>query len=78
MKFYTVSDAYIRFLKSIDRKVPNSYAGKKPFIGVVLEVNGHKYLVPLTSYKQKQDRIKLHCPTAVKLHERGNPPISWE
>ena len=73
MKFYTISNSYIDFLKSIDRKVPNHYGGRKPFIGVVLEVNDHKYFAPLTSYKAKQGRIKDNLPTIVKLHERSNP-----
>ncbi|NES17538.1 MAG: type III toxin-antitoxin system ToxN/AbiQ family toxin [Symploca sp. SIO3E6] len=73
MKFYTVSDAYINFLKKIDNKVPNNYQGKRAFIGVVLEINNHKYFAPLTSYKPKQDKIKTSAPTVMKLHERGNP-----
>ena len=73
MKFYTVSNAYINFLKKIDHKVPNNYQRKKPFIGVVLEINAHKYLAPLTSYKPKQDNYEKSFPTLVKLYERENP-----
>ncbi|MEM9276100.1 MAG: type III toxin-antitoxin system ToxN/AbiQ family toxin [Cyanobacteria bacterium P01_F01_bin.143] len=73
--FYTVSDSYINFLKQIERKVPNNnYSNrKKLFIGIVLEINGHKYLAPLTSYKKSQDNISDSSPTIEKLHERGNP-----
>ncbi len=73
MLFYTVDDAYISYLKNIDRSVPNNYQGKRPFIGIVLEVEGIKYLAPLTSYKAKQDQIKPGLPTILKLHERTNP-----
>jgi len=73
MKFYIVSDSYIDFLKKIDNKVPNNDQGNRAFIGVLLEINAHKYFAPLTSYKPKQDNIKTSAPTVMKLHERGNP-----
>lgn len=73
MEFYTVSDAYIAYLKAIDNKVPDNYSEKRPYIGVILEVDGHKYLAPLTSYKTKQDRIDPSTPTIFKLHEKGDP-----
>lgn len=46
MEFYTVSDAYIAWLKSIDNRVPDNYQGKRAFIGIVLDINGHQYLAP--------------------------------
>ncbi|PEH15929.1 toxN, partial [Salmonella enterica] len=48
MKFYTISSSYIKYLKDFDDKVPNSedptYNNPKAFIGIVLEIEGHKYL----------------------------------
>ena len=73
MELYTVSDAYIAWLKLIDNRVPDNYQGKRAFIGVVLDINGHQYLAPLTSYKPKQDKLKNSSPTIFKLHERSNP-----
>ncbi|NET55960.1 MAG: type III toxin-antitoxin system ToxN/AbiQ family toxin [Symploca sp. SIO2E6] len=73
MKFYIVSDAFIDFLKKIDNKVPNNYKRNRAFVGIVLEINEHKYFAPLTSYKPKQDTIRTSLPTIMKLHERGNP-----
>lgn len=77
MKFYTVADDYVSFLQTFDKKVPNNggagYKGKKVYIGVVLEIDGHKFLAPLTSYKPDQERIKSSSPSAFKLHERTNP-----
>ncbi len=61
------------FLKNIDKKVPNNYGGKRPFIGIVLNINDHEYLAPLTSYKSKQDKIKSTLPTIMKLYERRDP-----
>ncbi|WGO99788.1 type III toxin-antitoxin system ToxN/AbiQ family toxin [Saccharophagus degradans] len=73
MKFYTVEDSYIAHLKATDSNVPDNYSGKRPFIGVILEVNSLKYIAPLTSYKPKQDKIKSSQPTVFKVHERTDP-----
>lgn len=71
-KFYTVSDTYITHLKTIDARVPDNYKGARPYIGIVLEINGHRYLAPLTSYKPKQDRLSASTPSIFKLHEKGD------
>jgi protein AbiQ len=73
MKFYSVKEGYVAFLKTIDSRVPDSYNGKKPFIGVVFSIGHHKYLAPLSSYKSKQDRMDSSAPSLLKIHERGNP-----
>jgi protein AbiQ len=73
MRFYIVDDQYIRYLKTVDPKVPDNYNATKPFIGIVLDINGFKYLAPLTSYKQNQENIKSSTPTCVKMHEQGKP-----
>jgi protein AbiQ len=70
MKFYIVTNEFINFLKAFDSKVPNNYYGKRPYIGVILTINSHNFFAPLTSYKEKQDRIKSSLPTIFKLHER--------
>lgn len=72
MKFYIVDEGYINYLKTLESKVPDNYSGKRPYIGVILEVNEHKYLAPLTSYKEKQDRLKSSSPTIFKLHDKSN------
>lgn len=77
MRFYTVTDEYIAFLKQFDGKVPNNvgdgYKVAKVYVGVVLEIGTHKFLAPLTSYKPAQDRIQSSSCSAFKLHERTNP-----
>ena len=55
MKIYTVDEQYIAALKAVQpRKVLDNYQGTRPYIGVLLEVNGTKFLAPLTSHKPKQ------------------------
>lgn len=77
VRFYTVSDDYIRFLQGFDGKVPNNggaaYKGSKVYVGVVLEIGNHRFFAPLSSYKPNQDRIDSSACSAFKLHERGNP-----
>lgn len=77
MRFYIVSDKYLNYLSQFDHKVPGisgeTYKVSKPYIGIVLEIGPHKFLAPLTSYKEKQDRIKASDPGSFKLHERLNP-----
>jgi protein AbiQ len=77
LKFYVVSTAYLDHLQAVEPKVYYSkgaaYINAKPYIGIVLEVAGHKFIAPLTSYKQKHDKIKSSNVTAFKLHEKGNP-----
>ncbi|PNH98422.1 type III toxin-antitoxin system ToxN/AbiQ family toxin [Vibrio diazotrophicus] len=73
MKFYTVTDDYIKHLKQTDRNVPDNYQGKRAYIGIVLEINNVKYLAPLTSYKAKQDKISSSTPSIYKIHEVDVP-----
>ena len=77
LKFYTVSTAYLDHLQAVEPKVYYSkgdgYINAKPYIGIVLDVAGHKFIAPLTSYKPKQDGIKSSSLSVFKLHERGNP-----
>jgi len=77
LKFYTVSTAYLDHLQAVEPKVYYStgdgYISAKPYIGIVLDVAGHKFIAPLTSYKPKQDGIKSSSFSVFKLHERGNP-----
>lgn len=52
LKFYDVSKDYLQFLKTYDNKVPNQdyKTNDKFFCGVVLNINNHKYFVPISSY----------------------------
>ena len=61
MQLYSVSDEYINFLKS---KFPKVYSNKedtrvhtRKYLGVVIEIDAHKYYIPLSSPKEKHDYI---------------------
>ncbi|MBE1724582.1 type III toxin-antitoxin system ToxN/AbiQ family toxin [Bombella apis] len=76
MKFYSIDNAYIDFLKNFDNKVPNhsgqNYTYKKPYVGIVLDINGILFLAPLSSHKEKHDRIDDNSITAFKIRPLDN------
>lgn len=62
MKLYSVSDDYINYLR---RTFPRIYSNKedvrvhtRKYVGVVIEINKHKYYIPLSSPK-KHDYITI-------------------
>ena len=57
MRFYHVKDGYIKYLHSYDEKVPFNKSEARPFVGVVLAVNGIKYYAPLSSPKAKHQKM---------------------
>ena len=60
--FYDVDIDYVKYLKAVETekrsftRVPDiEYKNERKMIcGVVLEINGFKYYVPVSSYKKKQ------------------------
>lgn len=55
LSFFRVDSVYCDFLRAVDSRVPYTMNHKstRPFIGIVLSVNGFQYYVPLTSPKPK-------------------------
>lgn len=60
LSFYVVSSKYCDYLRLTDPCVPYTMDQKtnRPFIGIVLEVNGFHYYAPLTSPKPKHQKMK--------------------
>ena len=60
IKIYRISQQYYRYLKRFDSKIPSLTNGKekRPFVGIVLDVNGCSYFAPLTSPKLKHRRMR--------------------
>ena len=61
---YRVSNEYLDFLRTIEPKIPmNKDNGKsRPFVGIVLFINGMKYIAPLSSKigkKQTDFKVKI-------------------
>ena len=51
--FFYVKEEYINYLKLYDQNVCDNYHETRPYIGIIIEVNNHKYLAPLTSPSKK-------------------------
>ena len=58
MKFYNVKDDYIQFLRGYDSKVSENKQESRPYVGVVLEIDGIKYYAPFTSPKPKHRKMR--------------------
>lgn len=58
--FYQASADFCDFLRKSDSCVPYTMDRKstRPFVGILLEVQGYKYYAPLTSPKPKHLRMK--------------------
>jgi protein AbiQ len=58
MRFYNIKDDYIDFLKRFDSKVAENKCETRPYVGIVLEIDGIKYYAPFTSPKPKHKNMK--------------------
>ena len=55
-RFYDIDTNYIKFLKKIDKQVPDSkYTTTNKFVcGVVLDIDGIQYYAPISHKTEKQ------------------------
>lgn len=60
LNFYKVNEEYIKYIRKFDEKVSQSYNEKarRPFIGIILNVDGILYFAPFTSPKKKHLKMK--------------------
>jgi len=60
LKFYQADEEYCAFLQKADPCVPYIQVKKgiRPFVGIVLTINGLNYFAPLTSPKPKHQKMK--------------------
>ena len=63
MQLYSISDEYINYLKE---KFPRVYSNKedsrihtRKYLGAVIDIETHKYYIPLSSPKDKHDYIMM-------------------
>ena len=63
MQLYSVSDEYISYLR---KNFPRVYSNKedtrvhtRKYLGAVIEIDSHKYYIPLSSPKDKHDYIMI-------------------
>ena len=58
LRIYKITDHYIAYLRGADSKVQHNKGAKRPYVGVVLDVGGFKYFVPMESPKENHKNIK--------------------
>lgn len=58
IRLVNVSSNYIRYLYKYDNKVMYNKGQKRPYIGILFDVKGHKYYAPLTHPKEKFTKMK--------------------
>lgn len=63
MRLYSISDEYINYIR---KKFPRVYSNKedtrihtRKYLGAVIEIETHKYYIPLSSPKDKRDYIMV-------------------
>lgn len=60
LSFYTVDYEYCDYLRTFDRCVSINYGSKstRPFVGIVMTINGFEYYAPLSSPKPKHLKMR--------------------
>ena len=70
MQLYSISDEYINYLR---KKFPRVYSNKenirthtRKYLGAVIEIESHKYYIPLSSPKDKHDYIIVNGKKTIR------------
>ncbi|MBO5004522.1 MAG: type III toxin-antitoxin system ToxN/AbiQ family toxin [Clostridia bacterium] len=60
LNFYKINEKYVKYMSKFDNRISKSYDEKRrrPFIGIVLNVEGILYFAPFTSPKRKHVTMK--------------------
>lgn len=75
LKLYTVNEGYINYLSKFDNHVSWNKEQKRPYIGIVLEVEKYLYFAPLYSYKISYDKYKDN-PSFLRVEDRKGKRVS--
>ena len=73
LKLYYVTDQYTDYLRNFESHVwSNSDKGKqRPYVGIVMDINNHKFYAPLTSVKPKYQNWKDSL-TSIRIEDGGD------
>lgn len=58
LKLFKLKEEYAVYLHSVDHRVQLNKNSRRPYVGVVLSVNGFNYFVPMESPKPNHKNIK--------------------
>ena len=85
MKLYTINEEYINYLKQFSENIKYNKNESRPYVGIILEINGHNYFAPLGSPKPKHikmkesmDFIKIDNGQAGVINLNNMIPVSLE
>lgn len=67
-RFYHIDEHYVSYLHSIDKRVQYNKGQRRPYVGIVLSINGLDYYVPLESPKPNHANLNSNGPV-LKLDE---------
>lgn len=76
--FYTVDKNYIKYLRKFETHVSynkDEIGHARPYLGIVLKIEGYKYFVPLYSYKDHYKKYKNN-PSFFFVYDRKNKPLA--
>lgn len=68
LKFYNINDKYIEYLYNFDKRVPYNKNSKRPYIGIIIEINSNTYFAPMFSHKEKHLKLKKNS-TFIKIEK---------
>ena len=70
MQLYSISDEYINYIR---KKFPRVYSNKedtrvhtRKYLGAIIEIESHKYYIPLSSPKDKHDYILVNGKKTIR------------
>lgn len=58
LNFYSISDDYIHYISKFDKHIAYNKNSKRPYIGIILEINKMLYFAPMFSPKSQHKRYK--------------------
>lgn len=75
MKLFNINEDYIDYLRTFDKNVMNhkgnDYIKTRKYIGILVEVDGYKYLAPLSSPKKtdyyEDGKIRKSITTLIRI-----------
>lgn len=58
LRLFHINEKYINFLHGADNRVQLNKGERRPYVGIVLKINGNNYYVPMESPKPNHAKLK--------------------